>query len=105
MTDENEPSDEQFDEALDRFRAEHGEEIDDARFREMLRSIWDHALTDSPAEVRAQLEEFGALPNTGFHTSSADEGGWILVRYGVDWDRAIPLGRFHRDAVTRPPQG
>jgi len=58
---EHDPVDDQFTDALESFRAEHGQGIDMERLKLMLREIWDDALASAERErpeVAQQLREF-----------------------------------------------
>jgi hypothetical protein len=98
------PTNDQFTDALERFRAAHpGTEIDDDRFAIIVHSIWNDAIDNSPPEVAAELLEFVTL-GAHLRLDPADDDRYVHVRLGTD-KSSIPIGGFWLDAVTAPPHG
>jgi hypothetical protein len=85
--------------ALERFRAEHGEEVYEERFRRAAGAVWHDALGTAPPAVRAQLEELAALPDTALRF--ADDRRWREREGAVDLHG--PREHLHHPRPLRPP--
>ena len=104
---EHDPTDDQFTDALENCRAEHGQGIDMERLRLMLRAIWDDTLASAERErpeVAQQLREF-VDAGARIRCEPVDDQGMISVPLGTGQKGSIPLGSFALEAVALAPQG
>jgi hypothetical protein len=107
----DEPTNDQLEDLLERFAAEQGGELDEERFLSIAEEILATAKSHSAlgAQVRELIDNSASL-----FLSTVDEAGDIELRLGFPddperWSKAhgqsVPLGKFPFSRIASRPQG